>query len=210
MKRSREPKPRLVICGAGGFAREVFRWVQNHYHVVAFIADGEKENRDIFGIPVIAYPRTMHSGLFFMVAIGHPSAREQVHNRTLAAGLVPAPAFVHPSCVVGDTELGAGTIICPGSIITTNVRIGTSVIINIGCTIGHDTVIGSFSTLSPGANISGNVIVGELAYLGTGCSVREKVRVGSRSTLGMGAALVKDLPENQVWGGVPAKLLVTG
>jgi sugar O-acyltransferase (sialic acid O-acetyltransferase NeuD family) len=197
-------KTPLVIVGAGGFAREVFRAVAHCHVVTSFVAEGEKGNRAIHGIPVKPFFHKNDQGHFFIVAVGDPKTRERLFNRALAAGLVPCPPVVHPTAWVGDAELGEGSIVCANTSITTNVKVGKSVIINLNCTIGHDAVLKSFVTVSPGANISGNVIVGERSYIGTGATIREKIKVGAQSVLGMGAVLVKELPDGQVWGGVPA------
>ena len=72
-------------------------------------------------------------------------------------------------------EIGEGTIICAGSIITTNVIIGDHVIVNLDCTIGHDDIIRDFATLYPSVNVSGNVIIEPCVEIGTGTQ-RDKIR----------------------------------
>src|SRR5205807_9396595 len=88
-----------------------------------------------------------------------------------SAGLA-STTIVHPRVEAsGFVGLATGTVICAGTILTTNVRIGQHVHINIGCTISHDVVIGNFSTLSPGVHVSGHVQIGHGVFIGTGANI---------------------------------------
>lgn len=197
----------LIIMGAGGFAREVASWVQQSWNNVnlVFYSDIGGTSELLKEFPVVSsIPESFH-GCKFLVAVGDPETKAKLWHVAIANKLVPCPPLIHPTSVIGMANLWPGVIICPCVVITTNVIIKFGVILNLGVTVGHDTEIGSFVTVSPGANISGNVKIHEKAYIGTGASIREKVSIGPLSVLGMGAALTKDLPGGEVWGGVPAK-----
>ena len=117
-----------------------------------------------------------------------------------------ADSLVHPSVFISDrNQLGIGSIICEGTIITTNVVIKDFVIINRGVNISHDDQIEDYVTVSPGVNIAGNVTIKEGAYIGIGSSIREKVTIGSWSVIGGGAFVKEDVPEKTLYAGVPAK-----
>lgn len=102
-------------------------------------------------------------------------------------------------------EIGIGTIICAGSIITTNIYIGNHVIINLICTIGHDAIIKDFCTLHPGINVSGNVILEECTVIGTGSQIINNLVIGKNSIIGAGAVVNRNLPDNCTAVGIPAK-----
>ena len=68
-------------------------------------------------------------------------------------------------------DVGAGTIVCAGNILTTNIRLGAHVQVNLDCTIGHDAILGDYTTLAPGVHISGWVHAGRRVYIGTGAVV---------------------------------------
>lgn len=48
-------------------------------------------------------------------------------------------------------------------------------------------------------------VIGEGAFLGVNAVVMPGVRVGARAVVGAGAVVTKDVPDGQVWAGVPAR-----
>ncbi len=64
--------------------------------------------------------------------------------------------------------MGKGTVICAGCILTTNIKMGNHVQINLDCTIGHDVIMDDYATLAPGVHVSGYVSLGKRVYVGTG------------------------------------------
>lgn len=193
----------LVILGAGGLAREARLYAEAAgWAVLAFYADGG--GGEVDGLPVLA---GFQAERFFLAAVGSPILRRDLVRRAEAAGMLACPPIVDPRAAVLSEAItaGSGTLIAPGCLLTTNIKIGGHCIINLACTIGHDVVIEDFVTIAPGVNISGNVTLGFASSIGTGSSVREKCSIGVESVLGMGAALTKDLPNGETWVGVPAK-----
>jgi acetyltransferase-like isoleucine patch superfamily enzyme len=93
--------------------------------------------------------------------------------------------------------------------LTTDIRVGRFVLLNVATTLGHDTVAEDFVTLAPAANVSGNVHLGTGCDLGTNCSINQRLRVGEWSIVGAGAAVVKDVPPNVTVVGVPARVMRT-
>jgi sugar O-acyltransferase (sialic acid O-acetyltransferase NeuD family) len=115
--------------------------------------------------------------------------------------------YISPRAYVGELEMGTGNFICAGVIITSNVKIGNHVHLNLNTTIGHDVVLGDFVTTAPSVNISGNVTVGNAVYLGTASCVREKLSICENVTIGMNASVVKDVKESGTYVGIPATKL---
>jgi sugar O-acyltransferase (sialic acid O-acetyltransferase NeuD family) len=104
-------------------------------------------------------------------------------------------------------ELGEGVIICAGTILTVNIKIGNHVIINLNCTIGHDTIIEDYCSMMPTVKINGNNHLHKGVYVGTGATFIHQVTIGAWSTIGAGAVVVKDIPENVIAVGIPAKVI---
>ncbi len=120
---------------------------------------------------------------------------------------VEFPVLVHPACIVGNkkfNQLGRGTILTAGVILTTHVNLGDFVLINLATTVGHDVHIGNFSTIMPGCNISGNVSIGEGCLMGTGAKTLQNIAIGAESVIGAGAVVTKSFEGKVKLMGIPA------
>jgi len=107
-------------------------------------------------------------------------------------------------------EIGEGTVICAGNILTTNIVLGKQVQINLDCTLGHDVVLSDYATLAPGVHVSGCVQIGRRAYIGTGAEIlngtqNDPIVIGDDAVIGAGACVTCSIPSGQTWVGVPAK-----
>jgi acetyltransferase-like isoleucine patch superfamily enzyme len=71
----------------------------------------------------------------------------------------------------------------------------------------HDDRVGDYAILAAGVRLAGGVQVREGAYLGAGCLVRENRTVGAGALVGMGAVVTTDVPDGEVWAGMPARFL---
>lgn len=109
------------------------------------------------------------------------------------------------NCFAKDIEIGQGSIICPGVMVTVNVKIGDFCLVNLNCTIGHNVKIADFSSIMPGANISGDVTIGKGVLIGTGAQILQGIKVGDNSKIGAGAVVTKDVEPGTTVIGVPAK-----
>jgi UDP-3-O-[3-hydroxymyristoyl] glucosamine N-acyltransferase len=83
--------------------------------------------------------------------------------------------------------------------ISDNCRIGPLTWIGNGVSIGQGTLIGQSVT------IAGSVTIGRNCRIWSNASIREAVTIGDGVTVGMGAAVVTDIPSNEVWFGNPAR-----
>jgi sugar O-acyltransferase (sialic acid O-acetyltransferase NeuD family) len=116
-------------------------------------------------------------------------------------------SFIHPSAQVldKDLEIGEGSIVCAGCILTTNIKIGKHAHLNLHTTIGHDCRIGDYFTTAPGVKVSGNCNLGDCVYLGTNSSIREKINICNNVTIGLGSGIVKHILEPGTYVGLPTK-----
>lgn len=175
----------LQIIGKGGFSREVASYYGDSKTCVMY-ENEEINNMSPFGETIIA--------------IGDPHTRKRIsesyHN-------VRYIIFNKGKLYAGSID--TGSIICPGTIMTTNVKIGRHVIVNLNVTIGHDCNIGDFTTISPGVNISGNVNIGKLCYIGSNAVIREKINICDNVIIGAGSVVIKDITESGTYVGNPAK-----
>lgn len=202
---------RVLIHGAGGFGREV-AWLLSELDppvaVEAFLDDQEAlHGTELNGVPV--RPAESHpSGGARAIAIGSGAVREKIRSRHPEATF---PVYVAPSVRMSDfVELGAGTIVCAGSILTVNIVVGEQVHINLDCTVGHDVVIEDFVTLAPGVHVSGNVHIGRGSYIGTGANIINGTAdaplvIAPGTVVGAGACIIGSTQPSSLYVGVPAK-----
>ncbi len=102
-----------------------------------------------------------------------------------------------------NVEIGANSTIVRGAL--TETRIGTGTKIGHLTNIGHNVVVGRHVFISASVLLSGQVSVGDFAWLSPRCSILNRVKIGRKATVGFGAVVVKDVPEGQIFVGVPAR-----
>jgi len=198
---------KIVIFGAGGLASEVFDWLVTYseYDIEGFYVDPPNETRVEY--PPIYSDITKFKGCDFVVAVGNTMLKEKFYHKAIEYGLKPCPPLFF-NCTVGLSSrqlVDLGTVICPSATITSNVTIGKGCTININCTIGHDTKLGDFVTVMPTASISGNVTIGNKVTVGCNACIREKLKITDNVFIGMGAVVVKDILEEGIYVGNPAR-----
>jgi len=214
-------KKKLAVYGAGGFGREV-AWLaqkifdKNHeFEVVCFIDDDPKICGTQFNdlkVLSLSQAKKAHADLCVVSGIGVPNVREKTIKKAIAAGF-SFSTLIHPNVEMSQwIEIGEGTVICAGNILTTNITLGKHVQINLDCTIGHDVVMEDYATLAPGVHLSGYVHVGERVYIGTGAVIINGIKgkpivIGKDAVIGAGTCVTKSIPPSETWVGVPAHLL---
>ena len=209
-------RKKVVILGAGGFAREVL-WIyrdanQEKYEwdVLGFVDENvENHNKILCDLPVLGgfewFDKNAHSDLYVVCAIGSPRTKKKVIEKCLIRNLNFC-SIIHPSVKMSEyIEIGEGTIITAGNILTTQIKIGDHVIINLDCTLGHDSIIDDYCTIAPGVHVSGNVHLETGVDLGTGAVIIQGISVGAWSVIGAGSVVISDIPSNVTAVGAPAK-----
>jgi sugar O-acyltransferase (sialic acid O-acetyltransferase NeuD family) len=206
---------KILIAGTGGFAKEVLCLITDlglYNNVIGFIEPDEIMNyrniqEQILGKPVLPYSSVDPSQHFVAIGIGDSKIREKVLDQLPKN--IKYIQLIHPTVVVSKwTEIGEGAIICAGTILTCDIKIGKHAHLNINTTIGHNCEIGDFFTTAPGSNISGNCIFGNHVYFGTSSSIKQGISICDDVLIGMGAIVTKNITESGVYIGNPAKQLI--
>jgi sugar O-acyltransferase (sialic acid O-acetyltransferase NeuD family) len=216
--RSHSVAVRYVILGAGGFAREVLdvllaaQQAGHPSQIEGFLDDDpSKWGQLLNGLPVHEGQRWLQErdvrAYVGVCGIGNPLARMQAVARYVGLGLRFGSA-VHPRATVSRfIDMGEGTILTAGCVLTNNIRLGRHVHVNLNATIGHDCLIGDYCTTAPGVNVSGNVRLGNGVDVGTGAAIVQGLTVGDWATIGAGAVVINDVPRGATVVGVPAKVI---
>jgi sugar O-acyltransferase (sialic acid O-acetyltransferase NeuD family) len=204
----------IVIVGAGGFGREVLDIIEATNRVaptwdfLGFLDDGEPDEE------LLARRGAKHLGptdrladidAQYVIGVGSGEVRARIDAQATSFGR-QAATIIHPAAIFGsDIEVGEGSVVCALACLTTNVRLGRHLQINLGCTVGHDAVLEDYVTLFPGASISGNVTLGEGTSVGTRAAVLPGINVGAGASLGAGAVVVGSVLSGMTVVGVPAR-----
>jgi sugar O-acyltransferase (sialic acid O-acetyltransferase NeuD family) len=208
-------KKKICIVGAGGSARETLCALidtldktQVVADVACFMVDDEYYREPIvMGIEVIRFSQFDAALYDVVVSVGDSTNRKKIVER-LPADTTYA-TIIHPSAIISDwAEIGEGSIITAGVIITCNIKIGKHTQLNLNTTIAHDCVIGDFFTTAAGVRISGTCTIGDCVYFGANAAAREKINIVDNVTIGMGGIVVKDIKEAGVYVGVPVQKIV--
>ncbi|QAY59967.1 acetyltransferase [Microbacterium protaetiae] len=202
----------VLLVGASGLAREVL--AAGITGVVGILDDDVNlHDSEVCGLPVLG-PLALAAKRDeqLLVCVGPSISRRNVVRRLTKFGVADDQyaTYVARSARIGATsDVGVGSILLDSVVVTADARIGRHVVVMPNCTVTHDDVLDDFSTLAAGVALGGGVHVGEAAYLGMNASVRQGLSIGAESTVGMGAAVITEVPHEQTWAGVPARLLPT-
>lgn len=104
-----------------------------------------------------------------------------------------------------DVQIGANAAILRGAIDDTVLHRGCKV--DSLVLISHNVSVGEESFVIAVTHLLGSSSVGKQAHVSGGCVVGNYVHIGDRALLGMGAVANKDIPENVIAYGNPARPL---
>ena len=192
----------IVIIGAGGIGREV-AWIIEEinevnptWNIVGFVDENrEMHNKDLNGYKVLGGIEALYKlevKPYVVVAIANCEVKKNIVARLEEK--YKFATVIYPTVKVSKyIEIGKGSIIYPGVILTVNTRIGNHVIISGNCGIGHDTVIGDYSSVLWGSCFSGYDVVGSACFIGVGTKVTQGIEFSDGCRVYTGSIITKGI-----------------
>lgn len=203
----------IIVIGTGAFARELYAWIsQSEAHQnIKFKGFLDKDNSTLVSFKLDKY-YLGHEDKYVpasddrcLIAVADVDVRKSVYKK-LKGRAFKFFNYAHESVIFGDSvEFGDANIICPYSVLTTNVLIGNANIFNINTTIGHDVVIDSFNTFSAHCDLTGHVSVGDSNFFGSRVSLLPKCKVGCCNKVAAGSVIYKGMKNDSIYSGNPAR-----
>lgn len=146
--------------------------------------------------------------LNFTVAIGGDRGLERISisNDLVSLGLLPVKLISPHAHVAASAQLGEGTQILSNTYVGSSSRIGDYTIINNSSNVDHDCTIGRGCHLAPSSTLAGNVSIGDYSFIGTNATILPNLRIGSNVIVGAGAVVTKNISNNQIVLGCPARV----
>jgi sugar O-acyltransferase (sialic acid O-acetyltransferase NeuD family) len=205
----------MIIIGAKGYAIELADiLLHNEYKDSIYFYDDinnfdnllieEKYKIITSEKDLLAY--TNQQKFDFTLGLGNPLLRKKMHDKFIAlGGVLQSTISKNANISKLSVNISNGANIFTGAHIANNVKIGKASIVYYNAIITHDCILGDFVEISPGAILLGKCQIGDFTHIGAGAKILPKIKIGKNVIIGAGAVVTKDVPNNQIMVGVPAK-----
>lgn len=206
----------LAIYGAHGLAREVYiiarkiNQIHHKWSEYCFI-DDINEIAEANGVKVYKFSELVEerdkNDIEVVIAVGEPHVRDFMYHKVKDEGLGLA-TLIHPGVYIDETTvIGEGVVIGEGATITANVQIGANTYIQPHAVIGHDIEIGKHTVIGSNCQIGGGDRIGDRVFMGFLSGTTDHISIGSDSVISAGAIVFRELPEEVIAVGNPARIM---
>lgn len=199
------------IYGAGGLGVETMDILRDAIaagaeaaHDIHFVEDNATRS-SVCGLPVCGI-EDCAPGAKVTIAVGEPAVRGLLLQKVQQAGLTPASIISPRAFVSPYADIAEGVIVAPLCSVQARAKIARNAAINTMAIVGHDVAVGEGAVVSSMVNLGGGVTVGAAGYVGMGALVKEGLSLGLSSIIGMGSVVYKDIPDEMIALGNPARV----
>ena len=176
---------------------------------VAFTVNKEYINKDTFcNLPVIPFEELEqhYPSLEYILfaPIADNKLREKIYSEGKAKGY-KFISYVSPKCTNYAKSIGENCFILEDNTLQPFTTIGNNVILWSGNHIGHNGKNEDNVFFTSHVVMSGHCHIKKGAFLGVNSTLRDGITIGENSIIGMGSLVTKNVPDNEIWIGSPAK-----
>ncbi len=209
----------LAIYGASGLGREHFVYSkkierisgQKKYEDCIFVDDDESKKGTLLeGKRVLPFDDAIDEfgkeNLEFILGIGEPEIKDIIFKK-LKDNNCKITNLINPEALIPEsTEIGEGIVVKLYNNFPPAGKVGNNVLIQSLVAIGHNVVLEDNVVLSSFAFVGGDTTIGRNTYVGPHSCIRNGLKIGENAVIGMGSVVTKDVPDNAVVYGNPAKV----
>lgn len=205
-----------VIIGAGTYGEVYLAYLQEAgVNIVGFLDDDPKyANQNVRGVPVIGSISTLEtlmatSGVEAVYCpLGNNKLRVKFLSKAKELGY-KTPNYIHPSVIISpNVSIGEGVYILLGTTIMPHTVIKDYVMISMGVHLAHHCELDEGVFLSTGCNFGASIHAHKYAYCGISSTIMTGIHeLGEDCLVGAGAVVIRDVAQQAVVAGVPAKVI---
>lgn len=197
----------MYLFGASGHAKVIIDSLTASGITIRGLFDDNPDIKSLLKYPVFGpFDKDILGDDSLIISVGFNDNRKKIVDR-LSSNIVYGWA-IHPSAIISEyASVGEGSVVMQGAIIQSCTRIGKHCIVNTAASVDHDCVIEDYAHISPNATLCGGITVGEGSQVGAGAVVIPGIRIGSWSMVAAGAVVLRDVPDNVLVMGNPARVV---
>lgn len=197
----------MYLYGASGHAKVIIDSLKASYISISGLFDDNPDVKELLNYNVFGpFDEAQLGNEELIISVGLNHIRKMIVDRL--PDRIRYGRAIHPSAVLSEyASVGNGTVVMQGVVIQSCVLIGNHCIVNTNASVDHDCVIEDYVHISPNATLCGAVSVSEGSQIGAGAVVIPGIKIGKWSLVAAGAVVLKDVPDNVLVLGNPARVV---
>lgn len=212
-------KDKIIIIGCGEHACTVIDNVeqQDKYEIHGLVTNVDKELQNkIHGYDVVCLEKDLEQylkdnkeikGYFLAVGVCSGSMKQRYNCYSKIDRLINPVNIIHPTALISKyAKIGKGNLLEAYTKVANDVILGNHCIIYSFTAINHNQTVGDNVLIGCNVSLSGKNI-GSHTIVADGSSISFKKSVGDNCILADGTLVIKDIPNNSIVVGVPAKII---
>lgn len=212
-------KLNIVLIGGGNHVQYCIDIIEreNKYNIIGIIDSIKNIGEELYGYKVIGRQENIvdlgfqYEFAAGIITVGDNWTRYKIYQSIIKKwGWFTFVNAIHPSVIIGNNvKIGDGVIAMAGVIFNPGALIGDFSFFATGAQIEHDCIIGGFSSVSAGSVLGGHVHIKGWSAVTLGVTILDRVTIGMNTVIGSGSLVTKDVPDNVLAYGIPAKVIRT-